>query len=124
VQVVIKDVNIVGHPSLHSEGIVSYLDHSDTPSIPVVDGLLLSNVNLSNMDMGVSCNSGPCEHWWLDRVTIRCRTAGNGNSGSDAFAIERGRQIVVTNSYVTGAEADGIDVKGTDVSAGGLPGCS
>jgi hypothetical protein len=43
---------------------------------------------------------------------------GDGGSGADTFAVENGRQVVVDRCYFTGAGADGVDVKGTEVGAG------
>jgi hypothetical protein len=96
-----------------SEGIVAYADHRDAGR-PVVDGLTVDDVQLSGVSMGVSCNAGPCAHWWLRRVRVAGR-AHSADSGADAFAIESGRQIVVTDSRFAGVGADGIDTKATDV---------
>lgn len=79
-----------------------------------VDGLLLLDVSVSGTDLGVSCNEGPCAHWWLEGVRVQGRRASD-SSGADAFAIERGRQVAVVDSTFAGAAADGIDVKGGDV---------
>ena len=49
---------------------------------------------------------------------ISGRDPGDGGSGSDAFAIENGRQIVVDRSLFTGVGSDGVDVKGTQVRCG------
>jgi len=87
---------------------------SGTTAAPVLDGLLLSQVTVKDADLGVSCGEGPCDHLWLDRVTIEGRVAVAG-SGADAFAVESGRQIVVLDSLIEGAAADGIDIKGSDV---------
>lgn len=87
---------------------------SGTTALPVIDGLLLSQVTIHDADLSLSCGEGPCDHLWFDRVTIHGRSTVDG-SGSDALAVESGRQIVITNSLIDGAAADGIDIKGSDV---------
>jgi hypothetical protein len=116
--VTLQHLRIVAATAGWSEGIVAYPDHRDRPWVPVVDGLLLADVRLSGVAMGVSCNGGPCAHWWLDRVRIAAR-GGAGDSGADAFAVESGRQIVVTRSVFSGAGGDGIDTKAEDVVVAG-----
>jgi hypothetical protein len=95
------------------EGIVVFTEPSD-PGTPVLDGLLLLGVAVDGADLGVSCNIGPCEHIWLEQARIVGRSAPAG-SGADAFAVEEGRQIVVIDSVLEGASADGIDTKADDV---------
>jgi hypothetical protein len=110
--VTVTNVNIIGRPDGVASGLNALYDHRAT-QVPVVDGLLLSNITMSNVNMGVSCDSGPCEHWWAENLFINC-SKGEG-WGADAFAIESGRQIVVTGTTVAYPTADGIDVKGSDV---------
>lgn len=98
-----------------SDGIVAYGDNTADGGAPTVDGLLLLDVVVDGASLGVSCNAGPCEHWWLERVRVLGTNADTGNSGADAFAIESGRQIAVVDSEFLGAEADGIDTKAEDV---------
>ncbi|NNC75953.1 MAG: hypothetical protein HKN93_10645, partial [Acidimicrobiia bacterium] len=69
--------------------------------------------------LGVSCNAGPCEHVWVEGSVINGRRS-SASSGADAFAIEEGRQIVVVDTVVTGASADGIDTKASDVVVFGV----
>eukprot|EP00775_Hariotina_reticulata_P007525 gene7525-7735_t len=111
--ITLTDINIIGWatPDRWSGGINAIPDHRQT-KVPVLDGLLLSNVRVSDVIMGISCDYGPCEHWWLDNVTISCR--GEVGWGADAFAIESGRQIVITGLTVLNAGGDGIDIKGSD----------
>lgn len=99
-----------------AEGIIAYGDNAG--GAPVLDGLLLLDITTGPLAIGVSCNAGPCTHWWLERVAVRGRR-GDGGSGADAFAIERGRQIVVVDSSFTGFDADGIDTKADDVIVSG-----
>jgi hypothetical protein len=97
------------------EGIVSYGDNRELDGAPAaVDGLLLLDVSVEGADLGISCNAGPCSHWWLDGVSVTGRQ-GSEDSGADAVAVEEGSQIVVVDSRVEGAAADGIDTKATDV---------
>ncbi len=98
-----------------NEGIIAFADNQEVAGNPAtVDGLLLRDVVVTGTDLGVSCNFGPCEHWWLERVAVTGRPGTEG-SGSDTFAIEDGRQIVAVDSTFTGAAADGIDIKAADV---------
>jgi hypothetical protein len=98
------------------EGIVVYAE--PVGSEVVLDGLLLRSVVIDGIDLGVSCNVGPCDHIWLDSSSISGRTSSD-DSGADAFAIEEGRQIVVVDTVVTGVAADGIDTKASDVVVSG-----
>jgi len=84
-----------------------------TANKPAVDGLLLLDVLVRDADLGVSCGEGPCDHIWLERVLIQNRSSADG-SGADAFAVESGRQVVIIDTTIEGAAADGIDIKGTD----------
>ena len=107
---------VVGSPAgAWREGIIAYPDHRSLPGQPpTLDGLLLRNVRIAGTDLGISCNAGPCQHWWLDHVSVTGRS-GSQDSGSDTFAVESGRQIAVVDSVFTTSAADGIDTKATDV---------
>lgn len=107
---------VVEEPAGESrDGIVAYTDNRAAPGTPLtVDGLLLLDVVVRGTDVAISCNAGPCAHWWLEGVEVVGRRASE-SSGADAFAIEEGRQIVVANSVLSGASADGIDTKASDV---------
>jgi hypothetical protein len=97
------------------EGVVAYTDNRFVAGTPAaVDGLLLLDVGVDGADLGVSCNGGPCYHWWLERTVVVGRSSSE-TSGADAFAIEEGRQIVVVDSTFSGVAADGIDTKANDV---------
>ena len=114
-RVSIEDVVVRGRTQGWSEGIVAYPDHRQLPGRPpVVDGLLLRRVQVLGTVLGISCNAGPCAHWWLEGVRVVGR-GGSEDSGADAFAIEEGRQIVVVGSTVARVSADGIDTKASDV---------
>jgi len=78
------------------------------------DGLLVLDSSVHGADLGISCNTGPCAHWWIERTRVRNRSRRN-DSGADDFAIESGRQVVVVDSTFSGAAADGIDTKAEGV---------
>lgn len=113
--VTLERLRLEEFPGSTSDGIVAYGDNTADGGAPTVDGLLLLDVVVDGASLGISCNAGPCEHWWLERVRVLGTNAGTGNSGADAFAIEEGRQIAVVDSEFLGAEADGIDTKAEDV---------
>lgn len=79
------------------------------------NGLLVLDSVVESADLGISCNTGPCSHWWIEGTTVVGRATGSGNSGADAFAIENGRQIAVVSSTLSVATGDGIDTKADDV---------
>ncbi|MEZ5144339.1 MAG: choice-of-anchor Q domain-containing protein [Acidimicrobiales bacterium] len=113
--VTIQSVAVTELTGESRDGIVSYGDNREVSgSPPAVDGLLLLGVAVQGADLGISCNAGPCAHWWLERVSVTGRQVSE-NSGADAFAIEEGRQIAVVDSRFERAAADGIDTKATDV---------
>jgi len=80
---------------------------------PASDGLLLRKVTVENASLGISCNSGPCVNWRLDKVTVTGR--GGDGSGADAIAVEEGRNMVFYHVHVSGMAADGIDLKAKNV---------
>lgn len=114
-RVTIEDVAVEAMAGVERDGIVAYGDNRSEPGAPpTVDGLLLLRDRVDGTDVGVSCNAGPCAHWWVEASTITGRAASE-DSGADTFAIEEGRQIVVVDSTVRDASADGIDTKADDV---------
>lgn len=114
-RVTLENVSVSSPAGAGREGVVAYPDHRNlVGQPPVLDGLLMRNVRIEGTDIGISCNAGPCEHWWLDRVSVTGRS-GSQDSGADTFAIESGRQIAVVDSVFTTSAADGIDTKATDV---------
>ncbi|MBM4318829.1 MAG: hypothetical protein FJ125_02470 [Deltaproteobacteria bacterium] len=114
-RVTIERVRVEQPAGPFGEGIVAYGDNRDVAGTPpVVDGLLLLDVAVEGTDMGISCNHGPCAHWWVERTSVTGRR-GAGSSGADTLAVENGRQIVVVDSVFANADADGIDVKGSEV---------
>ncbi len=92
------------------DGIVNYQDNS-TVGYPASDGVLFKNVTVKGAGLSISCNSGPCNSWKFENVTVT-GTGGSG-SGADAIAIESGDNILFLNVDVSGATADGIDSKAT-----------
>ena len=115
-RVTIEHVRVERPRGEFRDGIAAYGDNRSLKGRPPAsDGLLLLDVSVSGTDLGVSCNAGPCAHWWLERVRVDARRGSSGNSGADAFAIEDGRQIAIVDSTFAGASADGIDTKADDV---------
>jgi hypothetical protein len=82
-------------------------------SQPLVDGLLIYDLWLRDISLiGLQCGMGPCNNMRWEALRIDMRTGGDtGNSGDDAIALESGENIVVFNAEITGASADGIDLK-------------
>lgn len=125
--VTLERLRVERGPGAFNEGIISFGDNHEVSvgedhaggDAPTVDGLLLRDVEVTGTDLGISCNFGPCEHWWLERVSVTGRRGAEG-SGADTFAIEDGRQIVVVDSEFSGAAADGIDTKAADVVVFGV----
>lgn len=114
-RVTVERVRVEQPASPLGEGIVAYGDNrQEAGAPPVLDGLLLLDVEVDGVDLGISCNAGPCQHWWIERTRVHGRAATT-HSGVDAFAVEQGRQIVLLDSLFTGVGADGIDTKATDV---------
>jgi len=101
-------------------GGTDFKDGITAPAGPV-NNLLIKNVLVKNATLGISCNNGPCKNWRLDGVSV-CNDANDvGGSGGDAIAIEAqdadpSTNILISNAEVTGASADGIDVKGTHIA--------
>ncbi len=115
-RVTIERVRIERPTGDFRDGIVAYGDNRRLPGRPAtVDGLLVLDASVSGTDLGISCNAGPCAHWWVEHTRVDGRSGGSGSSGADAFAVEDGRQIVVVDSSFARASADGIDTKARDV---------
>jgi hypothetical protein len=79
----------------------------------LVDGLLIYDAWLRDISViGLQCGMGPCDNMRWEALRVEMRTSGDsGNSGDDALALESGENIVVFNADVSGAAADGIDLK-------------
>jgi hypothetical protein len=103
--VTLQGVHVESGGSGFRDGIVAYGS---------TDGLLVLNSSVRGADLGISCNEGPCAHWWVEHTTVVDRRR-SADSGADAFAVESGRQIAVVDSTFAGSAADGIDTKATDV---------
>lgn len=114
-RVTIERVHVERPAGPFRDGIVAYGDNRRRPGHPAaVDGLLVRDTTVSGTDIGISCNAGPCAHWWIEDTRVSARRASQ-SSGADAFAVEDGRQIVLVDSTLSGASADGIDTKADDV---------
>jgi len=80
----------------------------------VIDGLLVYDVWLRQLSsIGMQCGEGPCNNMRWEALRVEMPTGDTGNSALDALAIEAGDNIVVFNADVSGASADGIDLKST-----------
>lgn len=102
-------------------GIVAWGDNrSRSGQPPTVDGLLVLDSRMGAVDLGISCNGGPCAHWWIEGTTVQGRGGPGEQSGADTFAVESGRQIVVLDSTVDHSSSDGVDTKATDVVVFGV----
>lgn len=115
---VLKNLTVTAAGNTFKNGIVA----SNAP----VDGLLLKNVTVRGATLGISCSNGPCKNWRLDGVNV-CNDANDvGGSGGDGIAVEvrdedvaagkLSQNILITNAEVTGASADGIDLKAARVA--------
>lgn len=104
--IVIRNVNVTMGDNTFIDGIGSY-----TAS----NGLLVENTTITGADQGLACGIGPCTYWKIENVKIKNRGIG-GDSGSDCFAVESGNNIRLKNVDVTACGADGIDIKGSQVT--------
>ena len=81
-------------------------------SQPVIDGLLLYDVWLRNIQfIGLQCGEGPCDNMRFEALRIDMSAAEAGDTAADALAVESGQNVVVFNAEVSGASGDGIDLK-------------
>lgn len=81
---------------------------------PRVSGVLIYDVSISKTRViGLNCGIGPCNNMRIEAVRVRDAGGTSENSGADGIAIERGDNILIFNVEVSGAEADGIDLKTT-----------
>jgi len=107
--VILSEIKVKAPPATAwVDGIIVWPDHSGG-DVPAVDGLLLRKVSVQGASLGISCNAGPCKSLWLEQISVY-NTRGAG-SGADSIAVERGENIVLKDVVVTGATADGIDLK-------------
>jgi hypothetical protein len=82
---------------------------------PIIDGLLVYDVWLRDISMiGMQCGQGPCNNMRWEALRVEMPGEGEG-SGADALAVESGDNVVVFNADVSGAAADGIDLKSSRV---------
>jgi len=96
------------------DGIRSAIPDSGAPNPqPVIAGLLLYDVALRDIEVvGFNCGEGPCNDVRIEALSVIMPGTGAG-SGADAVAFESGDNVVVLNADVSGAAADGIDLKVT-----------
>lgn len=98
-----------------SDGIGSV--YADPPAKkPQLSGLLLQNVRVEGCTLvGFCIGQGPVHDVRLENVTVAMGKGEEGNSGADAISAESGDNIFINRCTVTGATADGIDLKATRV---------
>src|SRR5262249_8641210 len=73
-RVTLEHVTVEAPVGQFRDGIVAYDDNRQlggTP--PTLDGLLLIDVHVSDVDLAVSCNAGPCAHWWIEGSRVSTR---------------------------------------------------
>ncbi len=80
-------------------------------SRPLVRGLLAVELRIVGAAIGFNCGEGPCDDVRLERITVRGSDHKSGNSGEDAIAFEQGNNVAIVDGEVSGAGADGVDLK-------------
>ncbi len=92
-------------------------DSGATHRQPVIEGLLLYDVAVRRALIGFNCGEGPCKSMRVEALSIDLTSDAATDVGSwgDGVAVENGEHVVVFNAEVTGAGADGIDLKATRV---------
>ncbi len=81
---------------------------------PVIEGMLVYDVWLRQISsIGMQCGEGPCHGMRWEALRVELPTGDTGNSALDALAVESGDNVLVFNADVSGASADGIDLKST-----------
>lgn len=79
------------------------------------EGMRMENVTVIGATIqGITC-AAVCNNVRMDHVLVKMTAAGGG-SGADAIGFEGGNNILITNTEVTGASADGVDIKGTQLA--------
>ncbi len=109
-QICLKDLKINLDCGYFCEGIVFYSDDIGT----VTDSFSIINVEINGADIGLSCNYGPCNNWYINGLKINNRQTNEG-SGLDCLAVESGENIFIKNTQVENCSGDGIDLKASRV---------
>jgi hypothetical protein len=110
--IVLSNLTIQGGGSSFSDGIASYATGQGKP---VIDGLLLRKVSISGHALSFTCGRGPCRSLRFEDFKVVGNGGGAGSSGSDAVAVESGDNVLFLRADISGAAADGIDMKATRV---------
>ena len=110
---VISNAEFVVDPPGSAEGIDMLPDNGGAP---VVEGVLLHRVSVVGASIGIQCNHGPCNGLRYEGVYVDNSGGEDVGSGADTIAVESGRNIVILDTEVTRAGADGIDLKASDVT--------
>ena len=87
----------------------------------ILRGGLFKNIKVSNPDLsgyviGFHCGGPACQDVRIQKAEIDLTGSSGGGSGADGIAMERGNNILVEDSIVQGASADGIDFKASQVA--------
>jgi hypothetical protein len=83
---------------------------------PIIDGMLVYDLWLRDIStIGMHCGAGPCDNMRWEALRVEMPGGAEG-SGADALAVESGQNVVVFNANISGASADGIDLKSSRVA--------
>lgn len=83
----------------------------------LVEGLLVQRLVLEDIgDIGLQFGTGEARDVRIVGLHVQMSGGGGDNSGSDALAFEHGNNVLIENSIVEGAGADGIDLKASQVA--------
>ena len=107
-RVVLEDLNVKdsagGLAGAYEEGVL-------------VEGLLVQRVFLEDIkDIGFQFGVGEGRDVHIVGLHVQMSGAPSDNSGFDGLAFERGTNVLIENSIVEGAGADGIDLKAGQVA--------
>jgi len=94
-----------------------YEPNRRVPSV-ILDGGLFENIVEQNSQataIGWQCGGAPCQNIHIKNAHIDL-TGSSGNSGADGIAMEYGKNVLVEDSTVIGAAADGYDFKSDNVT--------
>ncbi|MFH0981000.1 MAG: choice-of-anchor Q domain-containing protein [Planctomycetota bacterium] len=111
---------VLKHLVIHDigdDGIRSEVPDVTPHPTPIIEGLLVYDVWIQDVPgVGINCGEGPCDDVRLEAIRVDMAGEAGGGSGADAVGFENGDNIVVFNTEVAGAAADGLDFKCTRVA--------
>ena len=110
---ILKNIKITNS----GEGLAGSYDGTNT----ILQGALFKNIEIKNPDtsgyvIGLHCGGPPCQDIRITNTNIDLTGSAGGGSGADGIAMETGNNILIEDSIVTGASADGIDLKASKVA--------